>query len=82
MIGYGNASYPKEEAQNVHIHHNIFYSTGTNPSINWVGGIVASGFNDTLIENNVFDGVYHAAVIHSILSSLQVLMQFRPFTQR
>jgi PKD repeat protein len=62
LISYGNVTYPKEEAQNVHIHHNIFYSTGTNPSINWVGGIVASGFYDTLIENNVFDGVYHAAI--------------------
>ncbi|KKG25005.1 hypothetical protein EO96_15685 [Methanosarcina sp. 2.H.T.1A.8] len=63
LIGYGS-SYSIEEAQNVHIHHNIFYSTGTNPSIDWVGGIVTSGFYDTLIENNVFDGVYHAAVIH------------------
>src|SRR5674536_295886 len=33
-------------------------------SIDWVGGIVTSGFYDTLIENNVFDGVYHAAVTH------------------
>jgi len=56
LIGYGH-SYPKEEAQNVHIHHNIFYHTGTNPSINWVGGIVTSGFYDTLIENNVFRSV-------------------------
>jgi hypothetical protein len=63
LIGYGE-SYPKEEAQNIHIHHNIFYSTGTNPNIDWVGGIVTSGFYDTLIENNVFDGVYHAAIIH------------------
>jgi len=63
LIGYGE-SYPKNEAKDVHIHHNIFYSTGTNPSIDWVGGIVASGFYDTLIENNVFDGVYHAAIIH------------------
>ena len=63
MIGYG-AAYPKEGTQNVHIHHNIFYSTGTNPSIDWVGGIVACGFYDTLIENNVFDGVYNAAVVH------------------
>ena len=63
LIGY-DSSYSKEEARNVHIHHNIFYSTGTNPSIDWVAGIVISGFYDTLIENNVFDGVYHSAVIH------------------
>jgi hypothetical protein len=61
LVGYGS-SYPREEAQNVHIHHNIFYNTGTNPSIDWVGGIVTSGFNNILIENNVFDGTYHAAI--------------------
>ena len=55
---------PRDQGKNIHIHHNIFYSTGTNPSITWVGGIVASGFHDTLIENNVFDGIYHAAVVH------------------
>jgi hypothetical protein len=63
LIGY-EESYPKKEAQNVHIYHNILYNTGTNPSIDWVGGIVTSGFYDTLIENNVFDGVYHAAIVH------------------
>ena len=50
--------------KDIHIHHNIFYNTGTNPSITWVGGIIASGFQDTLIENNVFDGCYGAAVAH------------------
>lgn len=63
LVGYGKA-YPREEAQNVRIHNNIFYNTGTNPSIDWVGGIVTSGFYDTLIEKNVFDGVYHAAVAY------------------
>ncbi|AKB74981.1 hypothetical protein MSLAZ_1720 [Methanosarcina lacustris Z-7289] len=63
LIGYGE-SYPREEAKNVHIHHNTFYNTGTNPGIDWVGGIVTSGFYDTLIENNVFDGIYHAAIIN------------------
>ena len=74
MIGYGDA-YPKEEAQNVHIHNNIFYSTGTNPSIDWVGGVVTSGFYDTLIENNVFDGVYHAAIINMYPTG--VILTFR-----
>ncbi len=59
-----DTSATKDKGKNVHIYHNAFYGTGTNPSITWVGGIVASGFHDTLIENNVFDGVYHAAVIH------------------
>ena len=62
LIGCGH-SYPKKEAENVRIYNNIFYNTGTNPSIDWVGGIVTSGFYNTLIENNVFDGVYHAAII-------------------
>ena len=56
-------SYPRDEAKNVYIYHNIFYKTGTNPNIDWVGGIVTSGFYDTLIENNTFDGVYHGAII-------------------
>jgi len=63
LIGYGKSDV-KEDAKNVHIYNNTFYSTGTNPNIDWVGGIVTSGFYDTLIENNVFDGVYHAAIVH------------------
>lgn len=65
LIGWLD-SYPKEEAQNVHIFHNIFYNTGMNPNIDLVGGIITSGFYDTLIENNIFDGVYHAAIIHML----------------
>ena len=57
-------SYPKDDAKNVHIYYNVFRNTGANPSIDWVGGIVTSGFYDTLIENNTFDGVYHGAIIH------------------
>ena len=63
LLGYGY-SYPMEEAENVYIHHNVFYGTGTDPNIDWVGGIVTSGFYNTLVENNVFDGTYHAAIIH------------------
>lgn len=71
LIGYED-SYSKKEAQNVHIHNNTFYNTGTNPSIDWVGGIVTSGFYDTLIENNVFDSVYHGAIIQMYPSSTDV----------
>lgn len=56
IYNYDNSSATQDQGKNVHIHHNVFYYTGTNPSITWVGGIVASGFHDTLIENNVFDG--------------------------
>ena len=64
IITHDTTSATDGQAKNVHIHHNIFYNTGTNPSITWVGGIIASGFNDTLIENNVFDGCYGAAIAH------------------
>ncbi len=62
--------YPINDAKDVHIHHNIFYNAGTNPNRDWVGGIVTSGFYDTLIENNVFDSNYHAAVAIMAPSSL------------
>jgi len=68
LVNYDTTSSTGDLGKNVHIHHNVFYNTGTNPSITWVGGIVASGFHDTLIENNVFDGTYHAAVIHMWLN--------------
>ncbi|MDQ1253785.1 MAG: hypothetical protein QG646_2974 [Euryarchaeota archaeon] len=81
LLGYGEA-YPKKEAQNVHIHNNILYNTGTNPSIDWVGGVITSGFYDTLIENNVFDGVYHAAVIHMApdLPDIDISPQVKGYT--
>jgi hypothetical protein len=64
IFNYDKSSSTKEMGKNVRIHHNIFYNTGTNTGITWTGSIVASGFHDTLIENNVFDGSYHAAVVH------------------
>jgi len=62
LVNYDTTSSTGDLGKNVHIHHNVFYNTGTNPSITWVGGIVANGFHDTLVENNVFDGIYHAAI--------------------
>src|SRR5664280_566135 len=64
FFNYDTASATRGQEKNIHIHHNIFYSTGTNPSITWVGSVLGSGFHDTLIENNIFDGAYHAAVVH------------------
>jgi Disaggregatase related len=63
LSGSGKA-YPKDEAKNIHIFHNILRNTGTNPNLDWVGGIVASGFYNTLIENNTIDGAYHSGIIH------------------
>jgi len=64
IFNYDTSSATKEQGKNVRIHNNIFYNTGTNTGITWVGGIVLSGFHDTLIENNVFDGAYHVAIVH------------------
>ena len=64
VLTHDTTSTTQGQAKNLRIHHNIFYNTGTNPSITWVGGIIASGFHDTLIENNVFDGCYGAAIAH------------------
>ncbi|MDQ1253570.1 MAG: right-handed parallel beta-helix repeat-containing protein [Euryarchaeota archaeon] len=58
----GDSSSTGDEGKGIRIHNNIFYCVGTNPSINWVGGIVQNGFNGIFIENNVFDGCYGAAV--------------------
>jgi beta propeller repeat protein len=62
MPDYDASTSIGDQGKSVHIHHNIFYSTGTNPSITSIGGIVANGFNGTLIENNLFDSCYGAAI--------------------
>jgi hypothetical protein len=63
LFNSDSSSATAEQGKNVHIYHNILYSTGTDPSIDRAGGIVTAGFHDTLIENNVFDATYHAAVV-------------------
>ena len=44
------------------LHHNLFLNCGKNYGIYWVGGIIASGYDNALIENNVFDGSYLGAI--------------------
>jgi hypothetical protein len=63
VFGYGS-EYPNFSAKNVYIHHNMFHETGTNGGAHWAGGIVLNGFQNTLIENNFFDGCYGAAIAH------------------
>jgi len=63
ITGYGSG-YSKDSAKDIYIHHNKFYKTGINPSADWAGGIVLNGFQNTLIENNKFDGCYGAAIAH------------------
>jgi hypothetical protein len=77
LIAYGE-EYAKDEAKNVHIHHNTFYGCGTHPTYDWLGGIVTSGFYDTLIENNVFDGNYNAAVVYMYPSGPRYETDFTP----
>ncbi|MCC4768772.1 DNRLRE domain-containing protein [Methanosarcina sp. DH2] len=63
ITGYGSV-YSKDSAKDVYIHNNKFYKTGINPGADWSGGVVLNGFYDTLIENNIFDGCYGAAIAH------------------
>ena len=48
--------------ENVWIHHNLIEKSGSNHGIFWVGGIIASGYDGILLENNCFDGSYLGAV--------------------
>jgi hypothetical protein len=68
VTGYGS-KYSKDSAKDIHIHHNKFYKAGTDQGADWAGGIVLNGFQNTLIENNLFDGCYGAAIAHKKVSS-------------
>lgn len=59
IVASGN--YGKEEAV-ANIHHNIFYETGLNYGIDWVGGIITSGWYELIVENNTFDKVYNYGI--------------------
>ena len=63
ITGYGS-KYSKDTAKDIYIHDNKFYKTGTNQGADWAGGVVLNGFQNTLIENNLFDGCYGAAIAH------------------
>gem|GEM_PF-4486693 len=51
------------------LHHNVFYRSGSNSGIYWVGGIIASGYTNAKIENNVFDGSYLGAIVYYAVNS-------------
>lgn len=63
ITGYGSG-YSKDTAKEIYIHNNKFHKTGTNQGADWAGGVVLNGFQNTLIENNLFDGCYGAAIAH------------------
>lgn len=44
--------------EELYLHHNLFLECGYNTNLYWVGGIVASGYDNIRIQNNVFDGCY------------------------
>jgi len=67
ITGYGSG-YSKDSAKDIFIHHNKFYKTGINEGADWAGGIVLNGFQNTVIENNKFDGCYGAAIAHKQVS--------------
>jgi hypothetical protein len=48
--------------QEAYIHHNAVYNAGWNPGIGYVGGITISGYNNILLEHNVFDSCYLSSV--------------------
>lgn len=62
IVGYDNASQDMR-TDKIYIHNNVLYSDGTNPSINWVGGILTSGVNNIIIEKNIFDVNYNSGII-------------------
>lgn len=68
LIAYG-ASYTKEQACNVHIYNNKFTGCGTHPKYTWMAGITTSGFYDTLIEKNTFDGCHGAGILYDYYNS-------------
>lgn len=51
-----------DHSQELWIHHNVIYNGGSDYSIYWVGGVIESGYDNVLFENNVFDGCYLGAV--------------------
>ena len=50
------------------LHHNLFMNCGDN-RISWVGGIIASGYDNAKIENNVFDSCYRGSVVFFAVNS-------------
>lgn len=62
IFGHGSL-YPKEQTLNLHIYNNKITNAGVSGG-HWVGGIVLNGFHNVLIENNIFDGCYGAAIAH------------------
>lgn len=50
--------------QEAWIHHNVIYRAGANPSIFWGAGVIASGYDNILLEHNVFDSSYRGGIVY------------------
>ncbi|MDD2340308.1 MAG: PKD domain-containing protein [Methanosarcina sp.] len=68
---FGSGSY-SPSSTNVSVHHNQIYDTGTGNNNKNIGGVVSDGFN-VLIENNVIDGTYGAAIAQKNVYSSSIL---------
>lgn len=51
------------------LHDNVFKGCSINDDLSWDGGIIASGYDNALIEKNVFDGSYRAGVCFFAVSN-------------
>jgi hypothetical protein len=67
-------------SEEMSIHHNLFVNPGSNHGIDWVGGIVFSGFNSIKFSNNCFDGSYVAAINFFAGSSQNINFDSNIFT--
>lgn len=67
-------------SEEMSIHHNLFMNPGSNHGIDWVGGIVFSGFNNIEFKNNCFDGSYVAAINFFAGSSQNINLDSNIFT--
>lgn len=68
ITGYGS-KYSKDTAKDIYIHDNKFYKTGMYQGADGAGGVVLNGFQNTIIENNFFDGCHGAAIAHKRVKS-------------
>lgn len=53
---------PGAGPQNIDIFLNVFYDGGWNTGIHWTGGVIASGYDNAVIRDNVWDGAHLAAI--------------------
>lgn len=63
-----SGTYKKEDLE-AYVRNNIFYETGLNYSINWVGAIVTSGWYNLHILNNTIHKAYNFGILAAITAN-------------